>query len=380
MNFIAKTFHGLEEVLAKELELLKASNITIGRRSVTFSGDKQLLYTANLWLRSALKIFVPIEKFNATREKQLYQNAYDIKWENYLKPDSTIAIDSTVYSDYFNHSHYVALKVKDAIVDRFREIYGKRPSIDTKKPDVRIQVHVAHHKVTISLDSSGDSLHKRGYHFFKGPAPLNEVLAAGLVLLSGWDKKSNLLDPMCGSGTILTEATFCAYNIPACIHRKYFGFMGWKDYDEKLWEIILKEVETKQTPFEHQIIGSDISAISIKAAKKNIEYAELANKITLTQKAFEDQEVMESSTTIITNPPYGEQIVLKDLNALYKSIGDTLKHKFTNGTAWILSSNKAALKNVGLRTSAKKMLFNGPLECKLHKYEMYSGSRKAKYD
>ena len=377
----AKTQYGLEEVLAEELKSIGADEIEKLNRAVSFRGSKETMYRACLELRTALRIYKPIQEFKVRNEETLYKGAYRIDWSRYLNPTMTFAVDSTVNSQNFNHANFVALKVKDAVADHLRKKFGARPDVDTNDPDVRLHVHIRENDCTISLDASGNSLHKRGYRVSQTMAPLNEVLAAGMLLLSEWNAEGNFVDPMCGSGTLLMEAATIAHNIPPGINIKKFGFMGWNDFDEELWAKVRKSAIDGQKEFKHQIIGFDESRKAIVIAKSNIKNAELGWKILLKPKKLEklETEDIPEGGTVIINPPYGERMDDKEVDELYKTIGDTLKQKFQGYTAWIISSNKEALKNIGLRTSRKLTLFNGALECKYQKYELYSGTRKKKW-
>jgi 23S rRNA (guanine2445-N2)-methyltransferase len=377
----AKTLFGLEDVLAGELENIGAQNIEKLNRAVAFRGTKETMYRANLELRTALRIYKPIHSYFARNEEELYHGAYQVDWSKYLDPTSTFAIDSTVNSPNFNHANFVALKVKDAIADNLRKKFGVRPDVNVVNPDVRLHVHISEKECTISLDSSGNSLHKRGYRVGQTMAPLNEVLAAGMILLSGWEAKTDFVDPMCGSGTLLMEAATYAYNIPPGINIQQFGFMTWNDFDEELWESIRKRAMSCQREFEYKILGYDESRKAITITKANIKNAELGWKILLQAKKLEELEGEDipEGGTLIMNPPYGERLDDKEIKELYKLIGDTFKQKFQGYTAWVISSNKSALKSIGLRTSKKLTLFNGSLECKYHRYDMYAGTKKAKW-
>src|SRR6056297_783396 len=375
----AKTFQGLEDVLKKELIHLGASNISIGNRGVEFYGDKALMYKANFHLRTALKILKPIAEFKAQHEIELYDAVQSIPWDTIFDVHQTFAIDSVVYSQHFSHSKYVALKVKDAIVDQFREKYKKRPYVETENPDVQINIHISDNICTLSLDSSGESLHKRGYRIKATKAPLNEVLAAGMILLSGWDFKSNFIDPMCGSGTLLIEAAMIAYGIPPGIYRQKFGFESWKDFDRELFEKIYEE-ESETKTFKFKIIGSDISEIAIRIARENISNAALKRKIDLNITPIENYTPPENEKgTIITNPPYGERLKKTNIPDFYSTLGDLFKDKYQGYSIWLLSSNLNAIKNIGLKPSKKITLYNGPLECKFLEYDIYRGSKKQKF-
>ena len=379
MKIIAKTFAGLEEVLAKEIEKMGGQQIECLKRAVKYEGSKELLYQSNYLLRSALRILVPFLEFEITHPKALYQNSYDFDWNTFLNPSMTFAIDAAINSDFYRHSNYPALILKDAIVDRIRKDRGIRPSVDPQHPDVKINLHIFNNKVTLSLDSSGNSLHKRGYRNLTVAAPINEVLAAGMILLSGWEGNLPFLDPMCGSGTLVIEAASLALNRPPLYLRPSFGFMQWKDFDAALWEKILKENNEKiksNTPFD--IIGRDINNKGVSAAGKNCLAAELYRNITIEKGDFFKMAKISDNGVIMTNPPYDERMELTDTIGYYKKLGDTLKQQYTGWSAWIISSNPEGLKNLGLKPSAKKTLFNGPLECKFQRFDMYAGSKKTK--
>jgi putative N6-adenine-specific DNA methylase len=379
MNYemIAKTQLGLEEVLADELRALGAQDVTILNRAVSFVGDLGFMYKANLNLRTAIRILKPVFKFTARKDVELYEEAYKLDWSKYISVDNTIAVNAAVNSDFFNHSHYVALKVKDAIVDYFRDLTkGKRPNVDTKNPDVRINIHISNDKCNISLDSSGDSLHKRGYRHATNEAPISEVLAAGLVLLSDWDRQSDFLDPMCGSGTILIEAAMIACNIPPALHRKSFGFMNWLDFDEELWEKIKEVSIDKIIDFKGKITGCDRAFASFRKAEANIKDAMLDDVINVKRANFFRQpELFDTTGTILFNPPYGERLDV-DIVELYGQIGDTFKKYYEGCSAWLITSDEEAMHSINLRHTRRIKLYNGMLECRFLKYEMYSGTKK----
>ena len=376
---VAKTLFGFEELLANELKQLGAQDVKIGVRNVTFVGDKGFMYKANMALRTAIKILKPIKTFRVTNEQDLYNNVYKMSWEKYLKPTGTLAIDSTVHSKVFTHSKYIALKTKDAIVDKFRDTSNERPNVDLRFPDLKINVHIDRQVCTISLDTSGESLHKRGYKTATNIAPINEVLAAGLIMLSGWDGQTDFMDPMCGSGTILAEAAMIACNIPPNLMRKEFAFERWQDWDVDLFETIEESLLKKTRDFHHKIIGYDKSPSAVSKAKANIKNAHLEEFITIKHEDFfKTQKAGEEKLHMVFNPPYGERLDI-DMEAFYKNIGDTLKQGYPNTNAWFITSNLDALKCVGLRPSRKIKLFNAKLEARLVKYEMYEGSKKAKF-
>ncbi len=367
---------GLEEVLAAELESLGARSVRPLRRAVAFQGDRELLYRANLQLRTALRILRPVYRFRAASTDSLYHKTCTFDWSAYLGPDQTFAIDAVVYSAHFRHSKYAALKVKDAIVDQLRKKYGRRPSVDTRSPDLRLNLHISEREVTLALDASGDSLHKRGYRQEGHKAPLNEVLAAGLVFLSGWDGSRPLVDPMCGSGTIVVEAAMLASHIPPGILRQRFGFMGWKDYDPALWDHIRQEArEAIQQP-DLRILGSDIARRAVDMARQAAQVIGADRHIRFKQSSIKDLEPPWPDGVLIMNPPYGERMQDRDLHNLYSMIGERLKHHFTGYEAWVFAPSGPAMSQIGLRPERKIPLFNGAIECSYRKFALYTGSRK----
>ena len=374
----ATTLKGLEGVLSEELKKLGAQDIKEGIRSVTFRGDQGFLYKANIALRTAIRILKPIRTCKVYDEEDLYEAIQKIKWEKYLDVEGTFAIGAVVNSKNFtSNSHYIALKSKDAVADYFRHKYSKRPNVDLDYPDVKIHVHIQKDWCTISLDSSGDSLHKRGYRSATNIAPINEVLAAGLVLLSGYTGDENFIDPMCGSGTILIEACMIACKIPANINRKQFAFERWKNYDEDLYFTIQDALLKKITNSHFKIMGFDKAPSAVSKAKQNIINANLDEFIGVHHvNFFNSTKEVFGNTTILFNPPYGERLNI-DVNEFYKKVGDTLKHNYPNSTAWMITSDMQALKHVGLRTSKRIELKNADLDCKFVKYELYEGTRKA---
>ena len=378
-EMVAKTLFGFEDLLANELLKLGAQDIKKGVRSVSFLGDKGFMYKANLGLRTAIKILKPIKSFRIRNEDDLYNQVYKIKWENYLQSSGTLAVDATVHSKEFTHSKFVALKTKDAIVDRFREISGERPNVDLRFPDLKINVHIDRNQCTISLDTSGESLHRRGYKTDTNIAPISEVLAAGLVLLSGWDGQTDFMDPMCGSGTILIEAAMIACNIPPNLMRKEFAFERWKDWDVELFETIEESLLKKTRDFHHKIIGYDKAPSAVRKAVQNVKNAHLEEFISVSHEDFfKTEKANDYKLHIVFNPPYGERLEI-DMENFYKDIGDTLKQSYPNTDAWFITSNLEALKHVGLRPSRKIKVFNGKLESRLLKYEIYAGSKKGKH-
>ena len=374
-ELIAKTFQGLEEVLAQELTELGAGNIEIGRRMVSFTGDKAMMYRANFCLHTALRILKPIKHFTATTPDEVYNVIKDIAWEDYLDPTSTFAVDAVVYSEVFRHSKFVAYKVKDAVADYFREKTGNRPSVRINNPDIQLHIHIAEDQCTLALDSSGESLHRRGYRQEQVEAPLNEVLAAGMILLTGWRGECDLIDPMCGSGTIPIEAALIARNIAPGVFRKEFGFEKWKDFDKELFDSIYND-DSQEREFTHKIYGYDNSIKAIAIAQHNVKAAGAGKDIVLKVQPFQQFEQPEEKSIIITNPPYGERISSDDLMGLYEMIGERLKHAFTGNDAWVLSYREECFDQIGLKASDKISLFNGALECQFRHYQMFEGKYK----
>ncbi|MFD2891487.1 class I SAM-dependent RNA methyltransferase [Flavobacterium chuncheonense] len=378
-KMVAKTLFGFEELLENELKQLGAQNVEKGTRVVSFVGDKGFMYKANLALRTALKILKPIKTFKAFNEKGLYNGIQSIDWSAYLNEHRTFVVETTLHSEHFNHSQFVALKSKDAIVDQFRDATGKRPNIDKDFPDLRIHVHIDRDLVTVSLDTSGESLHRRGYKTATNIAPINEVLAAGMLLLSGWDGTSHFVDPMCGSGTILAEAAMIACNIPANINRKEFAFERWNDWDSELFDTILESLLKKTREFHYTITGYDKAPSAVAKAKDNIKNANLDEYVSIRQaNFFETEKMSEGPLHMVFNPPYGERLDI-NMERFYREIGDTLKQNYPNTNAWFITANLDALKFVGLKPSRKIKLFNGKLESRLVKYEMYAGSKRTKF-
>lgn len=373
----AKTFYGLEDVLVQELKQLGASQIVKKNRAVEFLGDLGFLYKANYSLRTALKILVPIHHFKAKNETIFEKEINKIPWENYFFNSQSFAIDATVYSDYFKHSQYIMLKMKDGIVDRFRKKFGKRPDIERYNPDIKFHLHISNQEVTISLDSSGDPLFKRGYRKSHFEAPINEVLAAGLLNLAGWDGKGNFLDPMCGSGTLLVEAAMIALNMPPQLHRKQFGFMNWKNFDLELFNKIKDTRINRIKDFSGKIIGYDISDKALVSAKNNIEAADLSEFIELKNQDFFTSQKELFPLLVVFNPPYDERLSITT-DHFYKNIGDTLKNNYKNTLAWFITSDLEAYKKIGLRPSRKIKIYNGKLECRFFQYDIYEGSKKIK--
>ena len=379
---LAKTFKGLEEVLAGELIELGANNVQIERRAVSFTGDKRMLYMANFCLRTASRILVPIATFKAKNTDNIYEQAKQIDWAQYMNTRTSFAIDATVYSDLFRHSQFVTYRVKDAVVDWWMEHGGVRPNVQLTNPDIYLNVHIGGDTVTISLDSSGESLHKRGYRVANTQAPINEALAAGMLLLAGWKGQSDFYDPMCGSGTLLIEAALIARNIAPGIYRKGFAFEKWANFDADLFEEVYSD-DSREREFTHKIYGSDAGFYAVQTAQKNIQSANLQRDIEVKQIRVQELKTENGKgktegALVMMNPPYGERLSQnKDVLRLYQDIGTTLKHQFCGATAWIISSNEEALKCVGLRPAKRIRLINGDLDCLFNQYVLFSGDRKS---
>ena len=376
-EMIAKTFAGLEPVLAEELQALGATGTRPIKRAVVFNGDTRLLYRANYELRTALRILLPIHSFSAHDERSLYAGVREIDWNNYMGVGDTLAVDAVAQGEVFRHSQYVALLTKDAIVDQFRDRFQRRPNVNTLAPSLRVNVHVLGNHCDITLDATGGSLHRRNYRRDTVEAPLNEVLAAGMVQLSGWNALGPFVDPMCGSGTLAIEAALLALRIPPQFMRENFGFFKWPDFDRKLWESVKKEADARaQTSFEFPIMASDKDNRARNATAVNVLSAGLEQVVQVEKMPFERVVAPEVPGTLLTNPPYDERLKLEDTAAFYHGIGDTLKKRWPDWNAWLISSNREALKSVGLRPSKRITLYNGALECSFQKFELYTGSRR----
>ena len=383
-EMLAKTFKGLEQVLATELIQLGANNVQVERRAVSFTGDLRMLYTANMCLRTASRVLVPIASFKARHTDDIYEQVKALDWSQYMTVKTTFQIDATVYSDYFRHSQFVTYRVKDAIVDYWMERANQRPSVKLEGADLYLNVHIAGDRVTLSLDSSGESLHKRGYRVANTQAPINEALAAGMLLLAGWKGQSDFYDPMCGSGTLLIEAALIARNIAPGVYRKGFAFEKWANFDENLWEEVYND-DSREREFKHKIYGSDAGYYAAQVAQKNIQSAGLQRDIEVRQVRIQELKAENGKLNgcdvdgalVMINPPYGERLSQdKDVLRLYQDMGTALKHQFSGATAWVISSNEEALKCIGLRPAKKIHLVNGDLECLFNKYELFKGDRK----
>lgn len=374
-ELIAKTFMGLEPVLAEELTNLGANNVQIGRRMVSFTGDKEMMYRANFQLHTAIRILKPIAHFKANSADDMYNEVRKIDWSNYIEKGKTFSVDSVVYSEEFRNSRFVTYKVKDAIVDQFREKTGERPNISVTNPDIRLNIHVAEFDATLSLDSSGESLHRRGYRQESVEAPLNEVLAAGMILMTGWKGDIDFYDPMCGSGTLLIEAALIAKNMSPGIFRKEYAFERWPDFDQELFDMVYND-DSQERDFNCHIYGSDIDMKAVNTARRNVKAAGLSNFITVEQADFKDFTQPEKPAIMVTNPPYGERISTPNLLATYRMIGERLKHAFAGNNAWILSYREECFEQIGLKPSIKIPVYNGSLECEFRKYSMFTGKMR----
>lgn len=374
-ELIAKTFQGLEDVLAEELINLGADDVEKGRRMVAFTGNKEMMYKANFNLRTAIKILKPIKHFTAKNPDEAYEQIKLIPWEEYLSPKDSFAVDSVVFSNEFRHSKFASYRVKDAIVDYFKEKTGERPSVRINNPDLSINFHVAETRCTLSLDSSGESLHRRGYRQEAVEAPLNEVLAAGMLLMTGWRGECDLIDPMCGSGTIPIEAALIARNIAPGLFRKEFAFEKWRDFDQDLLDNIYND-DSQEKEFAHKIYGYDNSPNAIEIATRNCKAAGVSKDIALKIQPFQQFQSPEKKSIIVTNPPYGERISSRDLLGLYQMLGERFKHAFQGNDAWVLSYREECFDQIGLKPSVKIPLFNGSLECEFRKYEIFGGKFK----
>ena len=374
-ELIAKTFMGLEPVLAQELTQMGANNVQIGRRMVSFTGDKEMMYRANFQLHTAIRILKPISHFKARSAEDVYEAVKKIDWSKYILDGKTFSVDSVVYSEEFRNSRFVTYKVKDAIVDQFREATGSRPNISVSNPDIRLHIHIADEDATLCLDSSGESLHRRGYRQESVEAPLNEVLAAGMILMTGWKGDCDFIDPMCGSGTLLIEAALIARNINPGVFRKEFAFEKWPDFDRDLFDAIYND-DTQEREFAHHIYGYDVDMKAVNTARLNVRAAGLTKDITVEQADFKDFTKPENKSIIVTNPPYGERISTPNLLATYKMIGERFKHQFMGNDAWVLSYREECFDQIGLKPSIKIPVFNGSLECEFRKYTIFDGKMR----
>jgi putative N6-adenine-specific DNA methylase len=378
-QYVAKTFSGLENELATELKFLGAENIEIIKRGVKFEGNKELLYRANYLLRTAIRILTPIKEFKVTDEQSLYDGVKAIQWDEIMTHKHTFVINADVFHSQIDHSFFAALKSKDALVDFFRDKIRRRPSVDKDNADIYINIHISQNVCTVSLDSSGESLHKRGYRIGADKAPLNEVLAAGLIKLSGWKGDVDFYDPMCGSGTLVMEAAMQAMNIPAGYYRNGYAFEKWPDFDEELWQAVKAEHDNEFKDININIVASDRSEKAVQIAKRNLRHAGLHKDIQISKAYFDSVQPKSDKGTLIFNPPYGMRLSENDIVQLYREIGDVLKANWTGHQAWIITSALDAAKFIGLRPSKKVELYNGPIEAKLFCFDLYEGSKKAKY-
>ena len=374
MNLLAKTYYGLEQVLAQELIELGANNVEISNRAVYFEGDLALLYRANLQLHTAIRILRPLLTFKAKSADEIYDNLRHFNFDEVMKVNDTFIINETVNSETMRNSQFVKYRTKDAIVDFFQEKYNRRPNVSVQNPNIYFDVHVSHDTVTLSLDSSGESLHLRGWRTDQTAAPISEVLAAGMLRMTGWKGECDLIDPMCGSGTILIEAALIALNMAPCIYRRSFGFMNWADFDKDLFDDIYDD-DSNEQEFEHKIYGYDIDATAVAIAERNVKSAGLSKYIEIKRRPIEEFETPAEPAIIVTNPPYGKRIVTDDMFDLYRNLGSAFKHHFAGNVAWVISSEKNLLSAIGMKPSEKIDLVNGSLECEFNKYEVFAGKR-----
>jgi len=378
MKLIAKTLYGLENVLAAELKSLGAGDVNPVNRAVTFSGNKELLYRVNYCARTALSVLMHVADFRIRTKDDLYNGGLKVEWDRFMDADDTFSITPVINSPHFDHTGYAGLILKDAVADYFRKKYGRRPSVNRDDPSLLVNLHISNDLVTISADSSVIPLFKRGYRQEQAVAPLNEVLAAGILHMSGWNASTSLTDPMCGSGTITIEAGLIACEIPPGKFRTYFGFQKWKDFDEELFTAIRNDCDSHIRTSPVRIYGSDISEQAVSQSKLNLSKAGLTETVSIELSDFRNLKCIDNQGFVFLNPPYGQRIKTDEIDALYSMIGTTLKHNFTGYTVWLITSNMESLKHVGLKPKEKYTLFNGALECLLLKYEMYQGSKKKK--
>lgn len=376
MNFIAKTLFGLEKVLAEELRTLGASGIRPVNRAVLFSGSRELMYRVNYCARTAMSVLMAVDDFRIGSREDLYRKASEIDWSLLMDDDSTFSVVSVVNSKLFGHTAYPGLIVKDAVADYFRKKTGRRPSVNSADPGIIINLHISGDNADIAVDSSGMPLYKRGYRTGQPLAPLNEVLAAGIIMISGWNASVSLTDPMCGSGTIPIEAGLIACRIPPGRFRKQFGFSRWKEHDEELFRKVKNECDSMICRSPVRIAGSDISEQAVRQALNNVRNAGLSDTVSIDVSDFRNLKPSDNNGFLFINPPYGERLKPDDLNELYGMIGTTMKHSYSGYRAWILTPGKGLLAEIGLKPRAKQTVFNGSMECILAEFELYAGSRK----
>ena len=373
--FVAKTFAGLETELLKELHALGAKNCEKLSRAVAFVGDKEMLYRANYYCRTALRILWRQKRFTFKNNRQFYEQIFDFPAEQYLSPDGTLAVHATIVDTIFSTPLYASVLAKDAICDRFRDRFERRPSVDKEFPDVQFHLHIYKDEAQLFMDSSGESLHKRGYKVRNHPAPINEVVAAAMVMKSGWGGDCDFIDPMCGGATILIEAAMQALNIPAGFYRREYGFYQWKNFDRHLWKKVRDEADIKDD-VAINFYGSDIDGRFLDIARANVQKARLQDFIILEKHDVRHSNPENVPSVVMMNPPYGERLSVDDIATLYQEIGDTLKKRYAGCRAYIISSDKDALKRIGLKPARKWPMLNGSLECMFQEYELFAGDRK----
>lgn len=369
-DMTAQTFQGLESVLAEEIKSLGGQEVRIRKRAVTFKGDKTVLYRCNYCCRTAIDILVPVARGDVKNQDDLYELAQSVTWSDWFKVTKTFAIQTMGTTDELNNTMFSSLKVKDAIVDHFREISDQRPDVDKKWAKIRIVVRVGKDRSSISLSSSGEPLFKRGYRTQTGAAPMNEVMAAGLLKIAGYDGSQPFLDPMCGSGTLPIEAAWIASNTPAGYMRKYYAFHHWKNFDAPLWSKIQQEAMDQRKRISQPILGSDVMRKSVAISRSNAESAEMGDKIRFAMCSFEDRPEPNGLPLIITNPPYGERLGKHKIEKIYTGIRDKLKSEYGGCSAWIISSSKEGLKMLGMRPNQSIEMKNGGLDVEFCEYQI----------
>lgn len=369
--YFATCGRGIEPVLAGELRALGAADVRAGRGGVHFAGDRALLYQANLWLRTAVRVLQPVLEAKVTSPDELYQAVRGVDWSRYLTPEHTLAVDCNVRDSHITHSKYAALRTKDAICDQFVERCGRRPSVDVDRPMVGLNLHVYRDEAVLSLDSSGDSLHKRGYRPILTRAPLNEALAAAILLLTGWKGDVPLADPLCGSGTLPIEAAWIALRRPPGLTRKHFGFQGWMDYDVALWAALRDEARRGVGKrLSAPVLGSDVRADAVAFATKNARAAGIGHLLHFEVRDVRDFRPPEGPPGVfVCNPPYGERIgEEKELRGLYRTIGEVLRERCRGWKGFLFTGNARLAREVGLTPAAETPLFNGKIPCRLLEY------------
>lgn len=379
LKITVKTLYGFEDILQDELKELGYDKTEKLNRAVQVKGDWEDVYRLNYRCRLAISVLVEVASFYIQKEKDLYDEAKKIDWTSFFEMEKTFAVKGAVFSNLFTHTQYPFLLVKDAIADVFREKFDARPNVNIKAPQVMFDVYIKEKSVTVSLNTSGIPLFQRGYRQEVGEAPMNEVLAAGLLRLANWDKKSPLIDPMCGSGTLAIEAALLAADIPSMVERQHYAFKNFKSFDPEAWEKVQNEVNRRPVDLGFKIFASDIDAGMLQKAKRNSRMAPIGNMISFTLKDVFELEPPSEKGLLICNPPYGERMGEdEDISELYQKLGDAFKNSFVGYDCWVISSNMDAIKSVGLKASKKVKVFNGNLECSFREFKVFEGSKKIK--